>query len=83
MPLTDDIIPRIERIRRTMRRTVVERHASSIISVVVASVVLVAIADRLLRFPAAVRLVVLLAGLLAIAWAVSRRLWPAPNGIVL
>lgn len=77
MPLTDDIIPRIERIRRTMRRTVVERHASAIVSVVVASIVAVAIFDRLLRFPSAVRWVILVAGLAAIGWALSRRLWPA------
>lgn len=77
MPMTDDIIPRIERIRRRMRRTVVERHASTIISVVVASVVVVALADRMLRFPSAVRWVILVAGLLAIGWAASRRLWPA------
>ena len=67
--MTDDIIPRIERIRRRMRRTVVERHASTIISVVVASVVVVALADRMLRFPSAVRWVILVAGLLAIGWA--------------
>ena len=77
MSLTDEIIPRIERIRRTMRRTVVERHASAIVSVVVASVVVVALADRIFRFPSALRWVILIAGLVAIGWALSRRLWPA------
>ena len=77
MSLTDEIIPRIEKIRRTMRRTVVERHASAIVSVVVASVVVVAMADRLLRFPSGFRWVILIVGLGAIGWAVSRRLWPA------
>ena len=77
MSLTDEIIPRIEKIRRTMRRTVVERHASAIVSVVVASVVVVALADRIFRFPSALRWVILIAGLVAIGWALSRRLWPA------
>ena len=77
MSLTDEIIPRIEKIRRTMRRTVVERHASAIVSVVMASVVVVALADRIFRFPSALRWVILIAGLVAIGWALSRRLWPA------
>ncbi|MAH66706.1 MAG: hypothetical protein CMJ27_10025 [Phycisphaerae bacterium] len=77
MPPIDEIIPRIEKIRRTMRRTVVERHASTIVSVVVASIVFVAVADWLLRFPSGLRWVILVAGLVAIGWAVSSRLWPA------
>ncbi len=77
MPLNDEIIPRIEKVRRTMRRTVVERRASAIISVVVLCVVTLAFADRVLRFPSGFRWVILVAGIGAIAWVVFRRLWPA------
>lgn len=77
MPPSKELIHRLHRVRRTLRRTVVESSVSRLVALVAAGFLLAALIDFALRLPSAVRLVVLAAGLAWLGVTFSRRILPA------
>ena len=71
------LTPLLERARHRMRRVLVWTSLAGVASLALASVVVLGGMDYLLRFPAWLRWLHLLAGCAALAWVIRRRVLPA------
>ena len=77
MSAIDDLIPRLHRVRRALQRAVLERRIAAMVSVVILCLVVLAILDRTLRFPAGLRWTTLILGLTWLGWSIRTRIWSA------
>jgi hypothetical protein len=77
MSAIDELIPRLHRVRRALQRAVLERRIASTVSVVILCLVVMAIADRMLRFPTGLRWTTLILGLAWLGWSIQTYIWSA------
>ncbi len=77
MSAIDELIPRLHRVRRALQRAVLERRISSVISVAILCVMVMALADRALRFPAGFRWATFVLGLAWLGWSIRTQIWSA------
>jgi hypothetical protein len=77
MSAIDELIPRLHRVRRALQRAVLERRIASTVSVVILCLVVMAIADRMLRFPTGLRWTTLILGLAWLGWSIRTYIWSA------
>ena len=77
MSAIDELIPRLHRVRRALQRAVLERRIATTVSVVILCFVVMAMADRTLRFPVGLRWTTLILGLGWLGWSIRTHLWSA------
>jgi len=77
MSAIDELIPRLHRVRSALQRAVLERRIAATVSVVILCLVVIAIADRTLRFPVGLRWATLILGLGWLGWSIRTHIWSA------
>ena len=73
----DRLLQRLGRIRSSLRRTVLELELGRIVAFAVPVLVVAALLDFAFRLPAAIRWILLLAGIALLVRAWRRHVWPA------
>ncbi|MBM4111775.1 MAG: hypothetical protein FJ253_00120 [Phycisphaerae bacterium] len=77
MPAMTSIVERLERLRRRARLVLLSERSAVLLAVAIGAAMGWVALDALLRFPATLRFVALVVGVIAIASAIARWWWPA------